>query len=197
MEKIVSLLVRRRHQHNILRKTYPSSRADFDMLYNLLDQWKHFQMKRVRRIFFKGAQRAMNVMLLNRSVDMLKDIDRQKQNVKREFLERHNIKFLTHNCAAIEWNGYKAKTTQMITVKVQRAREFKRLHDDLCRKDTNARERMELVLMLKNSLSGHNCHARNELVYLLDQEIQLASRGIRKIWLNQLRQRIKSIQIIL
>ncbi|XP_046491908.1 IQ motif and ubiquitin-like domain-containing protein [Neodiprion pinetum] len=125
------LAYKRRHQHDIIRKTYPSSRFDFDMLYNLMDQWKHSQMKRVAGIFFKGAQRAANVMLLNKSVDMLREIDQLKQNVKTEFLEEKKIKFLTFHCAPIEWNGYKGKPTQMITVKVQRAREFKRLYDNL------------------------------------------------------------------
>ncbi|XP_046435256.1 IQ and ubiquitin-like domain-containing protein [Neodiprion fabricii] len=186
------LAYKRRHQHDIIRKTYPSSRFDFDMLYNLMDQWKHSQMTRVAGIFFKGAQRAANVMLLNKSVDMLREIDQLKQNVKTEFLEEKKIKFLTFHCAPIEWNGYKGKPTQMITVKVQRAREFKRLYDNLSCENSTVESRTELLVMLKNSLKYHHCQAVNELVYLIDQEITLMSRGVRSKWLNQLRRRIES-----
>ncbi|XP_046601968.1 IQ and ubiquitin-like domain-containing protein [Neodiprion lecontei] len=188
------LAYKRRHQHDIIRKTYPSSRFDFDMLYNLMDQWKHSQMKRVAGIFFKGAQRAANVMLLNKSVDMLREIDQLKQIVKTEFLEEKKIKFLTFHCAPIEWNGYKGKPTQMITVKVQRAREFKRLYDNLSCKNSTVESRTELLVMLKNSLKYHHCQAVNELVYLIDQEITLMSRGVRNKWLNQLRRRIETCE---
>ncbi|XP_048512800.1 IQ and ubiquitin-like domain-containing protein [Athalia rosae] len=193
-EKEKILAYKRRHQHDIIRKTYPLSRADFDMLYNLMDQWKHFQTKRAASLFFKGAQRASDVAVLNKSVDMLRDIDKQKQQVKNEFLERKAMKFLTYHCEPITWNGYKAKPVEMITVKIQRARELKKLHDNLCDENLSTEERVELLLMIKHSLKNHRCYSVNELVYLIDQEIQLISRGIKNIRPTQLRRRIKTCE---
>lgn len=157
-----------------------------------MDQWKNFKIDRADSKFFKSAQRASNLKYLDKSVKILRDIDNKKLKLKEDFFQRKRLKFLTLNSAPIKWSGYKARITQMITIKIQRARELKRLYDDLSRNFSTVEERIELLVILKNSLRNHRCQPVDELVYLIDQEIAILTRGIRSSLLKNLRLRVKS-----
>ncbi|XP_029165079.1 IQ and ubiquitin-like domain-containing protein [Nylanderia fulva] len=181
---------RMRHKSNILRQTYPRSRADFDMLYNLIERWRSDCLKDIKSRLFKSGQRAENYRILEKTVEMFNYIDKHKQAIKSSYRKQRALKFLTLNCKSIRWTGYKGKTVEMITMKIQKAREFKRVYDALNNRNVNSEERMKLLIMLKTSLESHNCIDAFDLISLLDQEIALLNRKIEDLSLDYLNERI-------
>lgn len=181
---------RMRHKRNILRQTYPRSRADFDMLYNLIERWRFDCLKDIKSRLFKSGQRAENYRILEKTVEMFNHIDKHKQAIKSSYRKQRVLRFLTLNCKSIRWTGYKGKPVEMITVKIQRAREFKGLYNALSNRNVSSEERMKLLIMLKKSLESHNCIEAFDLISLLDQEIAFLNRRIEGLSLDYLNERI-------
>lgn len=181
---------RMRHQQNALRQVQPRSRADFDMLYNLIERWRSDRFQDIKTRLFKAAQRAENYGILEKTVEMLHHIDKHKQTIRSLYRRRRFLRFLTFNCKPIRWNGYKGIPLEMITVKIQKAREFKGLYDALSDRDVGPDERMVLLIMLRKSIKEHDCMEAFDLLSLLDQDIALLTRGITKLSLGCLNKRI-------
>lgn len=179
-----------RHKRNILRQTYPRSRADFDMLYSLIERWRSDCMKDIKSRLFKSGQRAENYRILEKTVEMFNHVDKHKQAIKSLYRKQRALRFLTLNCKSIRWTGYKGKPVEMITMKIQKAREFKGLYNALSNRDVSSEERIKLLIMLKRLLESHNCIEAFELISLLDQEIALLNRRIEGLSLDYLNERI-------
>lgn len=179
-----------RHKLNIFRQIHPRSRADFDMLYSLIEKWRSDRLNDIKLRLFKSAQRAENYIILEKTVDMFNHIDQHKQTIKRSYRKRMSSRFLTLNCKPIRWHGYKGKSVEMITTKIQRAREFKKVYDALSNHDVKPEERIELLLVLKKSLEVHNCVEALDLSSLLDQQIALLIRDIKDMSFYYLNERI-------
>ena len=143
---------------------------------------------------FSGSTRAENFRCLEKSIEMLKEIEKHRQYIVNDYNEKKRIRFLTDHCKPIKWNGYKGKPIEMITMKIQKAREYKNILDNLMKKDTSVEERMELLILLKNYLKRHHCDAAKNYIRLLDQQMILLSTGIQKSWLYNLQDRITGMK---
>ncbi|XP_012532008.2 IQ and ubiquitin-like domain-containing protein [Monomorium pharaonis] len=179
-----------RHKQNILRQIYPQSRADFDMLYNLVERWRIDRLKDVKSRFFKACQRTERYRILEKTVEMLNHIDKHKQAIKKSYQKQRALRFLTLNCKPIRWNGYKGKLVEMVTIKIQKAREFKEIYNALNNCDASSEERVKLLTTLKKSIEPHNCIEALDLSSLLDQEIALLNQKIEDLSLDYLNERI-------
>jgi len=179
-----------RHKRNILRQTYPRSRADFDMLYSLIEKWRADRLTDIKSRLFKAGQRAENYRILEKTVEMFNHIDKHKQAIKNANRKQRMLKFLTVNCRPIRWDGYKGISIEMITTRIQKAQEFKALYDALNNRDVAFEQRMKLLIELKKSLGTHNCIEAFDVLSLLDQEIALLSRKIKGLSLDKLNERL-------
>lgn len=189
---VATTFYRMRHKQNILRQAQPRSRADFDMLYNEIERWRSDRFEDIKARLFKAAQRAEGYRILEKTVEMLNHIDKHKQEIRSSYRRRRILRFLTFNCKPIRWNSYKGISVEMITMKIQKARQFKGLYDALSDRDASKpHERMELLIMLRKSIEAHNCMEAFDLLSLLDQEIALLTRGITDLRLGCLNERIK------
>ncbi|GAB1865111.1 IQ and ubiquitin-like domain-containing protein [Camponotus japonicus] len=188
-EEEKAIAYKMRHKQNILRQIYPRSRADFDMLYSLIEKWKSDCLKDIKSQLFKSGQRAENYRILEKTVEMFNYIDKHKQAIKSSYRKQRALKFLTLNCKPIQWTGYKGKV-EMITMKIQKAREFKGFYNALNNRNVSSEERIKLLIMLKKLLESHNCIEAFDLISLLDQEIALLNRRIKDLSLDYLNERI-------
>ncbi|XP_072744652.1 IQ motif and ubiquitin-like domain-containing protein [Anoplolepis gracilipes] len=189
-EEEKTLAYKMRHKWNILRQTYPRSRADFDMLYSLIEKWKSDCMKDIKSRLFKSGQRAENYRILEKTVEMFNHIDKHKQAIQRSYRKQRALRFLTLNCKSIRWTGYKGKSVEMITTKIQKAREFKGLYNALNNRNVSSEERIKILIRLKKLLGSHNCIEAFDLISLLDQENALQNRKIKGLSLDYLNERI-------
>ncbi|KAF7394029.1 hypothetical protein HZH68_010848 [Vespula germanica] len=184
------IMYRKRHEQELLRKINPRSRADFDMLIELIERWRCDRIKEINARYFKATQCAENCFVLKKTVEMFNVIDKFKQKIREQYRTRKRVKFLKINSKPIKWHGYKAKLIEMVTLKTQKAQEYLSIFNSLSNDNLNVEERTELLLMLKKSLGFHICVYAFDLIYLLDQEIMLLSRGIKNLSLEYLRKRI-------
>lgn len=184
------IMYRKRHEQELLRKINPRSRADFDMLIELIERWRCDRIKEINARYFKATQCAENCFVLKKTVEMFNVIDKFKQKIREQYRTRKRVKFLKINSKPIKWHGYKAKLIEMFTLKTQKAQEYLSIFNSLSNDNLNVEERTELLLMLKKSVGFHICVYAFDLIYLLDQEIMLLSRGIKNLSLEYLRKRI-------
>ncbi|XP_015608263.1 IQ and ubiquitin-like domain-containing protein [Cephus cinctus] len=192
LEEELNLLYRRRYQQELFRQCNPRTRADFDILYNLIDNWRSSCSNRIKAQYFNASQRTESGKILEKTIRMLNDVDKHRQRIANAHGEKKLLQFLISNCNSIQWNGYKGKPIEMISMKVQKAREYNAIYESLRNLDVNVEERMETLLLLRNSLKQHNCQPTMELLYLLDQEIMLLSRGNKRFAYGNLRKRVKN-----
>lgn len=160
------------------------------MLYNLVERWRIDRFKDIKTQLFRAGQGAENYRILEKTVEMFNHIDKYKQTIKKSYRKRKALRFLTVNCKPIRWSGYKGKLVEMITIKIQKAREFKEIYNALNNRNVSSGERMKLLIMLKKSVEMHNCIEAFDLLSLLDQEIVLLNRKIEGLSLNYLNERI-------
>lgn len=160
------------------------------MLYSLIEKWRTDRLKDIKSRYFKAGQRAENYRILEKTVEMFNHIDRHKQAIKNAYKKRRTLRFLTANCRPIRWDSYKGISVEMITMRIQKAREFKGLYDALSNRDVGSEERIELLMTLKKSLQAHNCMEAFDLLALLDQELALLKRKIKGLALDSLNERI-------
>lgn len=185
---------RKRHRTDIIRQTFPRTRGDFDKLYNLIERWRAARVEIAKNQLFCGARKAESCRILEKMTDMLKSLEKHRRFAYLEKHENKRILFLAKHCKPITWHGYKAKKVEMVTLRIQKAREYKNIYENLMSSDKNVEERIELLILLKNSLANHSCIPVDHFIYLVDQEIALISHGVDNKWLDYLRQRISSKQ---
>lgn len=169
---------------------------DFDMLYNLVDNWRIIQFSQIKKQFFRAAQFAVQYSVLETTVTMLNNIDSLRQIIRDSYRTKKQVKFLKIHCQPLKWKGYKGKSIEMVTLKTQKAREYKKLYDELKNDDVTIEERIEILLKLKNFLKKYDGYAVEELNYLMDQELILLDRRIQGLVLDNLRKRTISRIII-
>lgn len=90
-------------------KMYPRTKDDFDLLYSEVQKWKIAELKRISSMY-EGPSRIAEVnILLDKEIQMLNGIERQKQLVSKavqDFKEQQLLKKLGE---PITWYGYGGK----------------------------------------------------------------------------------------
>ncbi|XP_046629080.1 IQ and ubiquitin-like domain-containing protein [Neodiprion virginianus] len=180
-----------RRQLHIINSTKPRTRDDFEMLYNLVDRWRIEEIERANRTFMKCSKMAAHAVILQKEIELLRAIDRMKTEVKQAQVERRNMEFLIRRTKPITWTGYRGCTVSMETLRVQKAKEYKRLYESMSRMGLTVKERLNLLLEIKEFLKAHTCEIVLEIIYLIDQELCLLSRNVHETMLEQLRARLK------
>ncbi|XP_015127513.1 IQ and ubiquitin-like domain-containing protein [Diachasma alloeum] len=183
-------LYRKRHQIEILRQLYPKNRSDFDKIYSLIESWKNSQLNFIKRNYFEASGKAQHSQVLEKTVEMLKSVEKQRKSILVRHREEKLANFLNFHCKPVKWTGYKGKPIEMITLRTQKAREYKIIHDNLCSSDITLEERIEVLILLRRGLESHKCAASRGLTDLIEQEISLSSRGIKELTLENLKKRI-------
>ena len=69
------------------RRMNPKTRADFDLLYHHLEQWRLEETRRIHEQFADSdaARKAQLCMLLDRETELLSSIERQKIDASRDW----------------------------------------------------------------------------------------------------------------
>lgn len=160
------------------------------MLYGLVERWRIDRLKDIKSRLFKADRRIENYKILEKTVEMFNHIDKHKQTIKKSYRKQRVLRFLTVNCKPIRWSGYKGKLVEMITIKIQKAREFKEIYNALNNRNVSSEERIKLLIALKKSVEVHNCIEAFDLLSLLDQEITLLNRKFEGLSLDYLNERI-------
>ncbi|KAM3966971.1 IQ motif and ubiquitin-like domain-containing protein [Aphomia sociella] len=180
----------RRLRRDLITKTFPKTREDFDQLYAMVDRWKHAEITRISQLHSKGPKIAEFTLLLDKEVELLRCIEAYRIKVKEDSRKIKEKKFLEEISKPVAWFGKDGKLITMDTIEIQKARKLKELYNSFIRDDMTVKERMELLVDMKFALQEF-CHPlAEEIITLLDRECDLLVRRCNEYQLEFLRRRV-------
>ncbi|XP_017799011.1 PREDICTED: IQ and ubiquitin-like domain-containing protein [Habropoda laboriosa] len=175
----------------ILNRTSPATRADFQLLYNLLDRWRVRETEKATLQLFTSSRVALAGLILAKEVELLRAIDRMKTKVKFARREGTYRKFLDDSARPVLWKNSRGERILVETPRVRKAGSFKDTFEKLSKEDGSVDERRKMLIELRKDIEPHTCKSSDELIRLLDQEIDLLTRRVDESKLNWLRSRSK------
>lgn len=183
-----------RKKKELIAKIFPRSKADFAMLYNMIDKWKKSETERIKAMTCGPARIAEMYLLLEKEVEMLRSLERQKKQVKLDKMVQRDIDFFKTIGDPLEWNSYyKNLYIQMDTLETQKGREYHELYLNVCNKNLDRESRLEALLNIKTLLKDHICQISMELLRLVDRACELITRGLSNRHLEVLQLRIEGL----
>ncbi|XP_053605286.1 IQ motif and ubiquitin-like domain-containing protein [Plodia interpunctella] len=179
----------RRLRKDLVTKTYPRTREDFDQLYAMVDRWKHAEIARISQLHAKGPKIAEFTLLLDKEVELLRCIESYRVKVKEDSQKIKEQKFLEEISKPVAWYGRDGKIVQMETIEIQKAKKLKELYYTFIREDLEVKERIELLVDMKFALQEFRHYLAEEIITLLDRECDLLVRRCNDHQLEFLRRR--------
>ncbi|XP_049806972.1 IQ and ubiquitin-like domain-containing protein [Schistocerca nitens] len=137
-------------KHNAQRMTFPKTRADFNMLYNMVERWRKSEVMRILATTTTEAPKRVEFCsLLEKEIQLLSSIENHRIAIKEEALHKRELEIINKCSEPITWRGYKGLIISMDTIRTQRAREMRDLYLALSQHDGSNEERAELLESLK------------------------------------------------
>ncbi|XP_038220643.1 IQ and ubiquitin-like domain-containing protein [Zerene cesonia] len=189
-ERLEREAVERRLKSDLITKTFPKTREDFDQLYSMVDRWKHAEISRISQLHSKGPKIAEFTLLLDKEVELLRCIEDYRIKVKEDSKKIREKKFLEEISKPFAWYGRDGKLITMDTIETQKARKLKELYNSFLRDDMQTNERIEILVDMKFALQDFRHHLAEEIITLLDRECDLLVRRCDNHQLEFLRRRI-------
>lgn len=183
----------RQRKREIINKVFPRTRADFNMLYAMVDRWKKAHIERISKLHTTASKLAEFYLLLNKEIEMLSVIEKQRNKLRQEMKIVDEIRFFHYISDPVRWIGYKGAKIRMHTMYTQKGRFFKELYYNACKENISVAERLGFIDDLSTKLREHNCNTGNEIVSLLEREKQLITHGMENKDLDVLRKRIRAL----
>ncbi|XP_023943809.1 IQ and ubiquitin-like domain-containing protein [Bicyclus anynana] len=180
----------RRLRKDLVTKTFPKTREDFDQLYAMVDRWKHAEIARISQLHSKGPKIAEFTLLLDKEVELLRCIESYRVKVREDSRKTKEKKFLEEISKPVAWYGRDGKLITMDTVEIQKARKLKELYNSFIRNDVDVKERIELLVNMKFAVQEFRHPLAEEIITLLDRECDLLVRRCNDYQLEFLRLRI-------
>ena len=171
----------------------PRTKADFDMLYNKLEEWRRREEGEVG-----GTGRERDVArakLVGQEATMLSKISHNK-NLANTQAKEHAIRdFLCKASSPHCWVLSDGGTISIETPDTMRAAELQSLYMRLRAEEVLAEERVQVLGALQQNIAQFDCKLTRELADLAQRETDLMERGVRHSCLGGLRERILQLYL--
>lgn len=167
----------------------PKTKADFDMLYNKLEEWRRTEEDQIQT----KNDRSLNVArakLVMQEATMLSKISQNKNLANLEAKENAIKDFLFKAASPHCWSLTNGGTISIETPDTLRALELQNLYIRLKSDDIIPEERVMVLVDLKENITQFDCKLTRELADLIDRETDMMDRGVKHSNLGGLRQRI-------
>jgi len=175
----------------ILNRCPPRTSSDFESLYNLLDRWRILETERVSLTLLGSSRVAACGLILSKEIELLRAIDSMKTVVRLKCREQKRHRFLDELCRPVTWQDSRGRPILVDTLRVQRARQHRNVYASLANENLSIPERVDLLHDVKHIADMHTCDQSHELIYLVDQELDLLTCHVNMSRLNWLRNRLK------
>ncbi|XP_065092122.1 IQ motif and ubiquitin-like domain-containing protein [Ochlerotatus camptorhynchus] len=170
-------------------KTFPKTKQDFDALYAQVQMWKENELKQICEKYSGAPKIAEMNMLLDKEVQLLNGIERQRQILQQQAKKVRNEQILKKLGDPVKWVGYNSLIIQMDTLSNQRARYLTNYYRKLADETQGAHERITLLNRLSDVIAKEVHPAVDELETLLQRERQLLICNVKETGLDLLRKR--------
>lgn len=175
----------------MLNRHSPRTSSDFESLYNLLDRWRILEIERANSTLVESSRIAACGLILFKEIELLRAIDFKKTAVRLKCKERKRRRLLDELSRPITWQDDCGQSILVDTLRVQQARQHRNVYTLLANENLSVSERIDLLRDLKRVTSMHTCNQSYELVYLINQELDLLACRVDTNRLNWLRNRLK------
>ena len=176
------------------RRTNPRTAADFKVLYDELAAWHWQETQAINEGDYSEEERKQRLQeLLKKETELLHTIDKMKIAAKKINTEENNMTKLENLAQEKTWQLSNGETIKVETPNSKRALELKNLYQALKLTDVTPDERIETLLMLKQTVKQFDCQLTQDLITLIDREADLLNRGRKESSLTGLRKRIETL----
>ncbi|XP_058813955.1 IQ and ubiquitin-like domain-containing protein [Topomyia yanbarensis] len=170
-------------------KTFPKTRQDFDALYAQVQMWKDNEIKQINEKYSGAPKIAEMNLLLDKEVQLLNGIERQRQTLHQEAKKVHTEQLLKKLGNPVKWVGYNNLVIQMDTLRNQRARYLAHYYRKLTDETHDTHARLTILNNLSSVIANEENPAVDELETLLQRERQLLICNVNNTGLDLLRKR--------
>lgn len=171
----------------------PTSRDDFYMLYLMVGRWWKKEWQRIKDIRSDESRKAEYIELLEKEIELLSAIEKQRIAVKGESLRKEKIRFLEVTSRPTVFRNEHGVMTSMDSVETQTARTHKDIYCTLIRTELTSQERTDFLLLLRNQIIQYynDYEFFYDLIALIEREIDFLAVGTEAKALSGLRRRIE------
>ncbi|XP_035776700.1 IQ and ubiquitin-like domain-containing protein [Anopheles albimanus] len=163
----------------LIARTFPKTKEEFDALFAQIHCWKENELKLIRERYSGAPKIAEMNILLDKEIQLLNGVERQRRAIQRELTDVVVEKRLTKISEPKRWVGCNNRVIEMETPQTQRARfllgYYQRLKEapQPTAATADPQERIGLLDELSDVIV-QECHpATEELESLLQRERQL------------------------
>jgi len=176
------------------RRTHPTTNADFEVLYNELDQWRKAEVAKIKNSTTDPEARklAMADLLINET-KALQSLQKLKIEAQKEIHVDKTQTMLEQMAKPHLWQLSHGEVAQVHTPETQRAKELLDLFNALNAPLLAIDQRLEVLLNVKWTVNEFNTNLTNDLKELVDREADLLNRGRPVKNMERLRTRISNM----
>ncbi|ETN62722.1 hypothetical protein AND_005579 [Anopheles darlingi] len=161
----------------LIARTFPKTKEEFDALFAQIHCWKENELKLIRERYSGAPKIAEMNILLDKEIQLLNGVERQRRAIQRELTDVVVEKRLTKISEPKRWVGCNNRVIEMETPQTQRARfllgYYQRLKDVPEPAPADPQERIGLLDELSDVIVQESHPATEELESLLQRERQL------------------------
>ncbi|KAF7250175.1 IQ and ubiquitin domain-containing protein [Paragonimus skrjabini miyazakii] len=181
-------------KHDFERRLHPKTQADFDRLFNALEQWKREEIAKINAQPLTSAERkAALALLLDEETELIAAIGRHQLCASQKGNEQTQINLLKKAAAPIRWtSSINGRQLEVETPQTLRAKELLDIFISLRLDCLTQEERLDVLLAAKRTAGQYQYKICKEIASLIDREAELIVRGVRAEQLKGLRQRINN-----
>lgn len=183
------------HEREVQRRMNPRSAADFEILFNELDNWRQHETARIKSSTNLTPEEKQLELeeLLRKETKLLQTIDRLKLTAHHENKEKRINKLLEMMATPKKWQMSDGDVMHVHTPFTTRAQELADLYKGLCSSKLAVDERLDVLLHVKWTAKEFPCDLTNDLIDLIDREADLLNRGRQEKAMQGLRKRISTL----
>ncbi|XP_023332134.1 IQ and ubiquitin-like domain-containing protein [Eurytemora carolleeae] len=172
----------------------PKSKADFDMLYNRLEDWRKEQEASLQAKDSKAANLGRAKLVMNEA-ELLLQINKHKSSAKMDAKERMIEQFLTKAATPILKMLKSGELIEIETPETRLATAYKNMHNNLREEVVFVEDRVELLIELDSLVKDDDCKVVKELRLLIKREIDFINRSLPGSSMTGLRSRILNLYL--
>jgi hypothetical protein len=173
----------------------PQTAADFEVLYNELENWRQHETARIKSDpkLSDKERLAQLEELLHKETKLLQTIGKLKISANGRNRERRIAKMLDLMSSPKKWELGDGDVALVHTPFTTRAKELKDLYNGLQLTSVSTDERLDILLHVKWTAKEFDCELTRDLVDLIDREADLLNRGRSERMMAGLRRRISTL----
>mmetsp|Transcript_4748 Transcript_4748/g.8525 ORF Transcript_4748/g.8525 Transcript_4748/m.8525 type:complete len:497 (-) Transcript_4748:2701-4191(-) len=186
---------KQQHEREVARRMNPTSAADFEVLYNELENWRQHETRRIHSIpDLEEKQRLLLLEeLLLKETKLLQTIDKLKISANESNRKKRINKVLSMMASPKKWQLSDGDTALVHTPFTTRAKELLELYNGLNIAELEVGERLDILLHVKWTAKEFDCELTRDIVDLIDREADLLNRGRPSKSLFGLRKRLSTL----